>query len=210
MIALQETTPRWEQALPKQLRKQYKWIRFHHAGGAGGMAFLSKYPVLSSQLLSPPKGGWFTAWKLQIKTPIGQTDILNVHLRPPLPANGKLSSIPKAYLFHTPAIRKRELQTYLGNQPPTQHTIVLGDFNENRHGKAFRWLRKTHHMKSALAAFDRTSYTWYWPTRYWTFKDRYDHIMHSTTLQATHAAVLPDGGSDHRPVLAVFQQHTKK
>lgn len=105
VVALQETTPAWEQSLRRRLRGLYPVQRYRHAGGAGGLAFLSKYPLNSLKVIPPPAQGWFPAWLVQVRTPLGQVLLLNVHLRPPIGDTGRMSSVPSAY-FYTRNIRK--------------------------------------------------------------------------------------------------------
>ncbi len=201
VVALQETTPAWEQSLRRRLRGLYPVQRYRHAGGAGGLAFLSKYPLDSLKVIPPPAKGWFPAWLVQVRSPLGQVFLLNVHLRPPIGDTGRMSSVPSAY-FYTRNIRKREISRYLHRTPTNRPLVVLGDFNESG-GPALRLVKKRA-LRSALAQFDKTSPTWHWPTSLYTFRSRLDHVFFSRHLRCVGAQVLGEAASDHFPVEAVF------
>ncbi|MFH2006688.1 MAG: endonuclease/exonuclease/phosphatase family protein [bacterium] len=201
VVALQETTPSWERELRRRLGSRYPIMRFRHGRGAGGMAFLSRWPLQTVAVFQPPARGWFPAWLVKVRSNNGQVYLLNVHLRPPIGDSGKLSSVPAAY-FYTRSIRLRELQLYVGRVPNRYPLIVLGDFNEAA-GPAIRWIRGRG-MRSALAKVDRKTPTWRWKTSLYTFRSRLDHIFFSKHFRCVDAQVLGDAASDHYPVEAVL------
>lgn len=174
------------------------------------MAFLSKHPLARFKHLRPPRGGWFPGWSVLVKSPLGPIRLLNVHLRPPLKANGGVSGVPSAYLS-TRSIRRKQLANYLSALPDADRTpvIVMGDFNESDSGSALQLARRRG-FANALAKFDTSTPTWRWPTSLYTFTSRLDHILHTKTLRCDAAQVLGDGGSDHRPVEAVFALNKKQ
>jgi endonuclease/exonuclease/phosphatase family metal-dependent hydrolase len=204
VVALQETTPAWERYLRRRLRARYPVQRYRHAGGAGGLAFLSRYPLRSLKVIRPPARGWFPAWLVRVRTPLGRVLLLNVHLRPPIGNSGRLSTVPSAY-FYTRSIRKREIRRHLDRAPGDRPLVVLGDFNESG-GPALRLMRKRG-LRSALARFDSTTPTWRWKTSLYTFRSRLDHVFFSKHLRCVGAQVLGDAASDHYPVEAVFALH---
>lgn len=200
VVALQETTPAWERFLRRRLRG-YRVQRYRHFRGAGGLAFLSKYPLRSVRLIPPRGRGWFPAWLVEVRTPLGRVRLLNVHLRPPIGDGGRTSSVPAAY-FDTRSIREREIRRHLGRTPRDRPLVVLGDFNEAS-GPALRWVRG-HGLRSALARFDSSTATWHWKTSVGTLRSRLDHVFFSKGLRCLGAQVLGDAASDHFPVEAVF------
>ncbi len=201
LVALQETTARWEQVLRRRLGRRYPYQRYRRGGGAGGMAILSRYPVKEVGWYRPPKGGWFPAWLLRVSTPQGPVQVLNVHLRPPLGQSG-VSSLPVTY-FSTRAVRLREIRRHLGRVSPKLPLVMLGDFNEDDGGRAVRYLT-TKGLRSALAQHDRRTATWQWRTSVGTVRSRLDHIFHSKELRCVNAQVLGEAASDHFPVEAVL------
>ena len=202
LVALQETTRAWEAFLRPRLSKKYPTMLFRHAGGAGGMAFLSRYPIRDHGTTLPPRGGWFFAWHVEARTPNGTVHLLNVHLRPPLGNSGRTSTVVSGY-FSTKRVRLSEIEHHMAHVRSNRPLIVLGDFNENKKGLAVRWLQDRG-FKSALPRFDRKTPTWRWPTSIYTFRSRLDHIFYSKGLRCVGAQVVGPSGSDHYPVEAVF------
>jgi endonuclease/exonuclease/phosphatase (EEP) superfamily protein YafD len=201
LVALQETTPRWEALLRRRLGRRYPHMLFRRGGGAGGMGILSRYPVREVGWYSPPPGGWFPAWLLRVQTPRGPLQVLNVHLRPPLGPSG-VSSLPVTY-FSTRAVRLREIRQHLSSVSGKLPLVVLGDFNEADSGRAVRYLARKG-LRSALARYDSRTATWQWRTSLGTVRSRLDHIFHSRHLRCLGAQVLGEAASDHFPVEAVL------
>ncbi len=200
VICLQETTPAWEGYLRPLLAARYPHALFRHGRGAGGMAVFSRWPVREVARATPP-AGWFFGWVLAVGTPAGEIQVLSVHLRPSLSDTGGVSI--GAY-FAASGRRLEEIKFLNGLLEPGKPTLVLGDFNESDGGSAVEWL-VGRGFTDALREFDPKSDTWRWPTRFWTFEDRLDHVLYSPELFCCRAAVVKAGASDHLPVLAVFE-----
>jgi endonuclease/exonuclease/phosphatase family metal-dependent hydrolase len=196
VVFLQETTPEWEERLRERLAAAYPHMAFHHSAGAGGLAVLSRYPFRSGRILPSPKG-WFPAWTVVVSTPIGPLQALNVHLRPPVSDSGSWVS---GY-FTTRPVRQAEIRTYLPALDPSLPTVVLGDFNEGRSGRAVSEVRRRG-MTEALGS--RPPTTWRWPTPVGTLRLHLDHILHDQRLRVLGASVLRKGRSDHLPVIATL------
>jgi len=205
VVALQETTPAWERYLRRRLKSRYPVQRYRHAGGAGGLAFLSRHPLRSMKVIPPPARGWFPAWLVRVRTPLGRLLLLNVHLRPPIGDSGRVSTVPVAY-FYTRSIRKKEIRRHLSQALQNRPMVVLGDFNESS-GPALRLMQRRG-LRSALARYDSTTPTWRWRTSLHTFRSRLDHIFFSKHLRCVGAQVLGYAASDHYPVEAVFALQT--
>lgn len=205
IVALQETNPAWERCLRPRLEGQYPHVRFRHDGGAGGMAFLSKWP-LREKGYGRPKAGWFPGWVVEVETPAGRVQFLNVHLRPPVSDRGSVGIGP--YLS-TKKIRLLEIQALHKQLEQGKPTIALGDFNEDDSGRAVAWLRRQG-MIDALREFDRRTNTWRWRTSYVALRDRLDHILHSPELHCLSARVMNAGASDHLPLVAVFESAPRR
>jgi len=199
IICLQETSPEWEAYLREHLAADYPYIAFRHSGGAGGQGILSRYP-LTQVAYVPSTPGWFPGWILRADTPLGPVQLLSVHLHPPLGENGSVSV--SAY-FSTSSIREKEIQALHSYVQPRVPTMVLGDFNEQDSGSAVQWLRAQGYT-DALREFDTQTNTWHWPTSVITLRARYDHILYSPGLHCFEAKVIPEGASDHYPVLAIM------
>ena len=206
LVCLQETTPAWEAFLRAGLADRYPHADFHHAGGAGGLAVFSKFPLRRDALV-PSAAGWFPALVYTAAdTPLGAIQVLNLHLHPAVNEAGSFT--PAAYLSTSPAARLEEIQEmerYLNPQLPA---IVLGDFNESDSGPAIERLRERG-FKDALSEFDAYSPTWRWRTSLgFTVKHRLDHVLYSPHWRCVEARVVAGGASDHFPVVAVFERAT--
>ncbi|MHC4553493.1 MAG: endonuclease/exonuclease/phosphatase family protein [Planctomycetota bacterium] len=203
IICLQETHPQWENYFKNHLSITYPYTVFHHSRGAGGIAFMSKYPLKDQQVIKS-EAGWFPAFYIQAATPLGDVGILNVHLKPPLSDEGRVSAYA---MLNTPAVHLEELQHFMRTVSPEIPVIVTGDFNENESGRACQWLNEQGYS-DALSGFDRKTPTWLWPTKIgFVLKDRYDHIYIKESFVCTGAKVFSVRASDHEPVLAVLQKN---
>lgn len=205
IICLQETTPDWERFLSISLKGTYPFMNFRHEGGAGGQALFSKKSIKELEYILPAEG-WFPGWVNEFETDIGSIQILSVHLHPTL--NNKGSFSVGAYLS-TPEIRLGEIQTLFPHLKKETATIVLGDFNEGDSSNATEWAVKQGYT-DALAEFDYSANTCEWQTSYITLKKRFDHILYSKELYCLNAMVIHGGGSDHFPVVAMFEKRTTK
>jgi len=204
VVCLQETNPGWEAYLRPRLELRYPHALFRHGSGAGGMAVFSKWPVKEMARATPP-AGWFFGWLLDAETPAGKVQVLAVHLRPALSERGGVS--PGAY-FATKRTRAEEVRYLHGLLAPGEPAIILGDFNDDDSSSAVQWLVKQG-FTDALGEFDPKTDTWRWPTRLWTFTDRFDHVLYSRELGCCRAQVLKAGASDHFPVVAVFEKRPR-
>jgi endonuclease/exonuclease/phosphatase family metal-dependent hydrolase len=83
IICLQETHSRWEAVLKARLGTRYPYCAFRDSPGAGGIAIMSRYRLRDVRVIEP-NDGWFPAILADALTPVGEVQILNVHLRPPL------------------------------------------------------------------------------------------------------------------------------
>jgi endonuclease/exonuclease/phosphatase (EEP) superfamily protein YafD len=197
IVFLQETNVAWERQL-RELEDVYPHMIFHHAQGAGGYAFLSKFPFEHRSIEAHPES-WFPAGYAVFETPIGKVQGLNVHLRPPFSDGG---SIVAGY-FTTPATRQAEIEHFTKDVAADMPLIVAGDFNEDASGGAVRLL-EARGLASAVEAFRPGADTWRWNTSVGTISSQLDHVLHSPELQPLNADVRDQGNSDHLPVVATF------
>lgn len=198
LVVLQETTPAWESVIRAELDGVYQQMLFHHSSGAGGLAVLSRYPVREREVIEAPSE-WFPAWRLEVEGPLGRTQLLAVHLHPPVSDSG---SVVSGY-FTTPSVRQDELAEYLEQLEPSLPTIIAGDFNE-RDGQAMELLRRRG-FRSALPAFQGRQRTWRWTTSVGEVSSQLDHIAHDDRLRPLNAQVIETGRSDHFPVMVTFE-----
>ncbi|QDG53615.1 endonuclease/exonuclease/phosphatase family protein [Persicimonas caeni] len=199
VVFLQETTPAWETKLREELAADYPYMHFRHCCGAGGLAVLSKHPLRLADYMQAPRGGWFPGWRVVVDSPIGELQVLNVHLRPPVSDTG---SVVSGY-FSTGDIRRRQIETFWEKVDPEMPTLVVGDFNEDTDGDALEFLA-TRGLESALPEFEPSAQTWRWPTSVGQIDSRLDHVVYDERLRPLDARVLQAGRSDHLPVVATF------
>jgi len=104
IICLQETTPDWEYYLTAHLQDEYSHCLFrHHTVGlsklppAGGIGLLSKHPFTEIALIES-QVGWFPGHLVMLHSPLGDIQILNLHLRPPIT---RYYSLTSPFSFYT-------------------------------------------------------------------------------------------------------------
>lgn len=201
LVLLQETTSDWEQEIRKNLSKRYPHMAFRHCCGAGGLAILSKDMIDKGSYFKAKEiaGSWFPAWRHVVQTPLGRVQVLNLHLRPQISRGG---SVIRGY-FTTPTVRRKEIDAHFEQLDDSIPTIIAGDFNENKNGKAIVFLRKRG-LRSALPEFSPSADTWRWKTSIGSVHSQLDHITYDPRLEPINALVLKEGRSDHWPVVATF------
>lgn len=203
LVCLQETSPDWELLIRSHLPNVYPHMMFKHVGAAGGQAILAKAPF-EEIVYDRPAAGWFPGWVVRARTALGDVQVLNVHLRPPLREDGGVSA---GVYLKTRDTRRSEIEALYSHLDPQQPALVMGDFNEGDGGLAVSYL-KDKQFGDALPQFAPWAHTWRWRVGLVTLTDRFDHILYSAHLECLHASVLNQGASDHLPVVARFQKKT--
>ena len=199
LALLQETNAAWERALRAQLALEFPHMFFRHRGGAGGLAVLSRRPLLDIDFLAPAiGGGWFPAARMVVETSFGRVQVLSVHLRPAVSDSGSLVGGH----FSTPEIRTSEIASFYARLVPDLPTMIAGDFNEEADGGAVKFLLDKG-MTSVLQRYAPQRATWRWPTVVGTLHRQLDHIFYDARLDVLSAEVRAAGRSDHLPVIAV-------
>ena len=195
IVLLQETTDEAEAVLRRELGERYPHAKFRSCCRAGGLGILSRHPIVADDYLASPIG-WFPAWRFVVDTPLGEVQLLDVHLRPPVSDSG---SWVKGY-FTTGKLRLEEITAYHSTLRDDLPTILAGDFNENEDGAALEWLA-ARDFTSVLPRFDDDATTWSWPLPLTSVHARLDHVVIDPDLVATSASVMDAGVSDHKPVV---------
>jgi endonuclease/exonuclease/phosphatase (EEP) superfamily protein YafD len=201
IVVLQETNEAWEQAIRKRFSKRYPHMLFRHHNLAGGLGVASRYPLTEKEHLAPVGEGWFPAWRLMVDSPLGDLQLLVVHLRPQISDSG---SVVSGY-FSTPPVREEEMNAFFEAVEPGLPTIVAGDFNESASGRGIEVLEQ-HGYKNALPEFEGSAPTWRWNTSVGVLSMQLDHLVYNEKLQPLEVRVIRDGRSDHMPVVGVFQR----
>lgn len=198
VILLQEVTKDWRKGL-ESLKHRYPHQRYFFRADAGGLAILSRHPIVHTEIIDNPVS-WFPAQLAVVDSPIGPVQMLNVHLRPPFTDSG---NIVLGY-FTTPEIRQAEIQAFLAELRPDVPAVVAGDFNEDS-GRACSLLFEVG-FGSALEDYAPAAKTWRWPLGPMEANNRLDHVFFSRGLDATDAWVVDKGRSDHFPIVAVLER----
>jgi len=134
VVFLQETNEAWDALFQPELGDRYPHVSALEAQREGGMTLLSRYPIAHQEERTPTRASGFPASCVTVSSPIGELDVVHVHLHPPLDGDGRLL----LGYFTTGPIRRDELESHLecfDGDPD----LVLGDFNEET-GAAVRYL----------------------------------------------------------------------
>jgi endonuclease/exonuclease/phosphatase (EEP) superfamily protein YafD len=193
VVLLQEITRDWQHDLVARLGKRYPHRVFRlHANGGSGMAVLSKRAIAAEQVIASPVFAF--AQRLEIDTPFGTVQILNVHLWPAIDHG----SWVRGY-FTTPPLRRREIELYWKKLRRDLPTIVAGDFNEEPQGGVLAFLGQ-HGLARVVPDGPRT----------WHYQNLLaldiDHVAVDGALAGRDAHVLDAGTSDHRPVVVTIEK----
>ena len=198
VLCLQEVTPSWQATLTARYGEQYPYSAYHVLGerSTGGLAVLSRFPI-EDLGIAPAPNGWHPAWHLQVVTPAGPLQLLQVHLRSPLTGqNSALESYLRVEEDH-----RLEIELFFEPLRSNLPTIVLGDFNEDVDGAAVRFL-ELRGFVNALPLFHPGQGTWRYRSIANQLDRALDHIFYGPGLTPLNAWVHRSGNSDHLPVIA--------
>ncbi|MFG0329344.1 MAG: endonuclease/exonuclease/phosphatase family protein [Phycisphaerales bacterium] len=197
-IALQETTPAWEAFLRPAVDERFAHVEFRHWVRAGGLAILARRPFETIAYIESAAGK-YPAWLVEARTPLGPVDVAVVHLHPP--AGDDLDFSIWGWLTRG-RDRALEMERLIEHRRPDRPTIVLGDFNETKRGRAMRRLVRAGFRNTA--DLDGHAPSWRLHPRAPFVGARLDHLMFSPRLACADSRVLDHAGSDHAPLHAAF------
>jgi endonuclease/exonuclease/phosphatase (EEP) superfamily protein YafD len=199
VVCLQETHEEWGRLIRRRLSRLYPHMVFHSDGrtAAGGMAFLSKWPMQSFALV-PSATGWFDAWIVLVRTPAGPVQFLGVHTQPCVGDDWTIGV--KEYVVAL-ARHLAEVRRFHAELRDGYPTVVLGDFNEGPAGAAMQWLAGEG-LANCVEERGEGGTTWRWDVGAIRLTGWYDHILHTADLRCTEARIIRMGASDHWPVAA--------
>lgn len=201
IVVLQETNAAWQTRLDKRFAKQYPH-RVFHPRPFGGLTVLSKHAIKSDELIPKPKGGFSPSQRLVVDSPLGEIQILNVHLRPNVDGGNWIKGWTT-----TPPIRRREIETYWKKLDHALPTIITGDFNDPTDGKAVEFLEG----KGLARIVTKGPTTWHAVVQVGKAKISalsmdIDHVFVDASLTASDGHVIDAGASDHRPVVVTLER----
>ena len=203
IVCLQETTSEWTRVIEERYRAQYAHMLFAPKENAGGLAILSRFPLVDRGVMPVP-GDWHPAWHVLAQTPGGPVQILNVHLRSMFEGD---ASVLSNYLA-TGNDHVYELSLFMEGALAGVPTIIAGDFNESPSGKGVRW-PEARGFENALPMFKPDAATWQGGSVAKALTMTIDHVMFDRSFEALDAWVDGSGRSDHRPVVAWLEMPPK-
>jgi endonuclease/exonuclease/phosphatase family metal-dependent hydrolase len=201
IVCLQEVTADWESALRSRYEAEYPHMLFHTAGGAAGLAALSRFPLTDLGVHAGP-GDWHPAWHFLADSPAGTLQVLNVHLRSLLSGG----SNPVASYLSTGGDHAQEIRSFIQACEGDLSTLVVGDFNEDPDGSAVRYLERQG-FQNVLPRYHPGQPTWRYKSVSNQLSKTFDHILFDSSLRPLNAWVESQGASDHLPVAAHFEPY---
>lgn len=194
-VILMEVDASWESAL-KPLLGDYPHSRFESRQDNFGIAFLSKNPWSSIEVLNPKEQG-LPALEIrfdEVKLASGYRGalkILGVHPIPPM--------------NHEHWEERNEyLETVLRRISSDEATIVSGDFNLSPWSAVYQKLTSQASLRDAALGFGIQP-TWAWPPfPEWISGVKLDLTLVSDQVAVADHRVGSRTGSDHRPVIVDF------
>lgn len=201
MIFLQEFSVSWEDILHNGRLAQYPYRLIKARSDEGGYAVLSRYPFEMTSYFRP-NPSWFPTMLLMADTPLGKLQIVHAHLTPPLVARDAVGMFGSGVRY-TKTPRFNETTQILAKLDPHFPTFMLGDFNEELHGKSMQLILQQG-FKSAISYIPRKQTTWHWRVGPITLKRQYDHIFAQAPLHVQEGHIIREGSSDHFPVIATL------
>jgi endonuclease/exonuclease/phosphatase (EEP) superfamily protein YafD len=162
--------------------------------GAFGIGMLSRYPLKNCEFINFSED-WMPSISADVELPSRSVRIFVTHPTPPMSQT--------SFDF-----RNRHLMSLVGNVKsvlagqPDLPVLVVGDLNLTPWTSRYQDLLRESGLIDASAGRGLTP-TWYrWPA--FPFGLMLDHAWYSTALKCRTRTILPDMGSDHRPVLLEF------
>lgn len=200
IVCLQEVNSGWRDVLRTTWHQEYPYMAFE-GDGPGGLAVLSRYPFVDRGV-HVALDDWYPAWHIEVDSPIGALQVLQVHLRTPYSSRGGVSGLLDVDDDHI-----SEISQYSASCDDELATVVLGDFNEGVDGAAVRHLEEQGFV-NALPAFRPGQETWrYGRGLYGQTVDTIDHILYeSDHLDPLDAYVKHVGRSDHLPLTVLLER----
>jgi vancomycin resistance protein VanJ len=201
LVALQEVPAATETTLTASLAGAYPYFL-----GTGDTLVLSRWPLQERGEFRLQDAAYLAQ---QVEVAVGERTLLhtNVHVtRPSYAVRWRRGLVPLVRGF-SPGWRDAQVEELVARLGAAGGARLLtGDFNETEWSYPYERLHGAlgDSFREAGAGFGHT-----YPSHVrwggWTVSVplvRIDYVFHSTELVALHAAVGPDGGSDHLPVVA--------
>jgi endonuclease/exonuclease/phosphatase family metal-dependent hydrolase len=205
---LQEVTPKLEAKLRVDLASLYSEMLFSSSGSGKGYALLSRYPIIESKHLANPRGGPPACW-VELSTPAGPLQVLNLHLTSPTVLAGSWTDRIKSYASTT-AVRLREVRHFCNALKNGVPAVVAGDLNSLEFEPAITFLNSHARLADAYRTVrpnPSTADTTWMAKRDPSspIKARIDYVFVSRELVPLDAQVGCTTLSDHQPVTVILR-----
>lgn len=195
LLLVQEVQPRRAEELRAQLGDVFPHMSFEprEAGRIGGVAVLSRFPILEERRLEPIGGARPTT--IAVVDADGQrVQVVSAHLTSPCPLCG--ASLVERQGFEA-SMRHVETEAIVDALDPRLPAIVGGDLNSTRRSDPYRLLAAAGFRDPQIEAGNGPGFTW--PDGSGPFF-RIDWIL-VRGMTPTAAWVGAPRASDHRPVV---------
>jgi endonuclease/exonuclease/phosphatase family metal-dependent hydrolase len=202
VVCLQEVGADWRKIIEPRYASQYPNMMFATNETEGGLAMLSRYPIHDRGLIALPGNAaqWHPGSVVDVDTPGGTIEIVNVHLRAIFEGN----SNPITNYFDRGSDHIQELSTFFGHTNASMPIVVAGDFNEGPTGDGVKSLESRGFL-NVLPAFHPGQFTWRSNSVGAAAELTEDYLFFDGRFDPLDAWVARIGGSDHLPVLAHVQ-----
>ena len=195
VLAIVELNELLQAKLAREFADDYPhFVSKSQANGAFGIGLLSRYPLNNAEFIDFSED-WMPSISADVELPAGRVRILVTHPTPPMSQ--------MSFEF-----RNRHLMSLVGHVKrvlagqPDLPVLVVGDLNLTPWTSRYQDLLRESGLRDASAGRGLTP-TWYrWPA--FPFGLVLDHAWYSKGLNCRSRTILPDMGSDHRPVLLEF------
>lgn len=212
LVCLQETTPRIEKHLRENLQMAYPHQFYQTARGSGGMAILSRHPLLEVEYL-PPEAEVRGALLARVE-PFGAGRVIefaSVHLRTPPVLQPVPLPTALALFQQVGEVQDREIRRIYRKFKLAGPRLVMGDFNSFSFGPAQTFL-KAEGLQDSFAAVQAKADevpTWRGNNLGLGVAFRIDYLFHSSHFRTLESRVVSEGASDHFPVVSRLQLQTE-
>ena len=189
-------------ALVAALGRRTEW----HSAANGPLCIASRYPITESasmpredleRTLEAGFGGSGFVDRHTIAAPDGPVRVGNVHLETVRKGLESYGSADFRRFEGNLVVREAESRRAREWLRTQDASIVAGDFNMPVESRIYRdaWGDLTNAFSRAGRGFGYTRHNGW-------IRARIDHVLHDDAWSTRAARVLPDAGSDHRPVMA--------
>lgn len=189
------------------------WPRGWHVVHRDELLVASRYPVaMEDAMFRPSVPGKLVVIRYKISAPGRDVQLFNLHLMTPRwgfeavldrEKGLDLSEVPRVdAMLWLRAAEQEEVSQWINTFEDPK--IIVGDFNTPVESTIFRRCWSGYKNSFSAAGFG-LGFTKITAKRGWSYGARIDHVLYTAPWRCLRAAVGPDIGSDHRPLIAVFE-----